>query len=237
MSHHVIASSRFNFYQAVHKGLRAFMADTVVRVGRTDPDDAQECAECAEQVRTLLHVCAEHLAHENRFIHPAMTRCAPGSAAQVETEHEEHLAHIADLRETLAGALSAGPDERAERWTRLYHELSLFVADNLSHMLLEERDHNAVLWQHYSDQALIVLHDELVASIPPDEMALHFRWMLPNVSHAERVGMLQGMRQGMPAEVFASQLDMARPLLDARSWLKVKAAFQSDIVVPQEKLA
>jgi hypothetical protein len=115
--------------------------------------------------------------------------------------------------------------------------LSQFVACNLTHMLLEEQVHNAVLWAHHGDEELIALHDELVASIPPEEMAVHFRWMLPSVSHAERVGMLQGMRQGMPPEVFASQLDMARPWLDARAWHKLKAAFQHDLAVPQEMLA
>lgn len=77
----------------------------------------------------------------------------------------------------------------------------------------------------------------LVASIPSDEMAVHFRWMMPSVSHAERVGMLQGMRQGMPPEVFASQLDMARPLLDARAWHKLKTAFQRDMAASQEMQA
>lgn len=104
-------------------------------------------------------------------------------------------------------------------------------------MLREEQAHNAVLWAHYSDEELIALHDELVASIPPDKMALHFRWILPSVSHAERVGMLQGMRQGTPSEVLASQLDMARPLLQARDWFKLKAAFQGELALPQEMLA
>lgn len=228
---------RFNLYQAVHKGLRAFMADTLVRVGRTDAADRSEGADCAEQVRTLLHLFGEHLVHENRFIHAAMERRAPGSAAQAESEHLDHVAEIGALLAVLAQAELATSEQCEARWLRLYQALSQFIADNLTHMLLEEQTHNAVLWAHHSDEELIALHDELVASIPPDEMAVHFRWMLPSVSHAERVGMLQGMRQGMPPEVFASQLDMARPLLDVRSWQKLKTAFQHDLAVPQEMLA
>lgn len=231
------ASTRFNLYQAVHKGLRAFMADTLVRVGHTDAADPRDCADSAEQVRILLHLCGEHLVHENRFIHTAMERRAPGSAGQAEAEHVEHAAEIVALRSVLAQAETASPAQREAHWLRLYHALSQFVACNLTHMLLEEQVHNAVLWAHHSDEELLALHDELVASIPPEEMAVHFRWMLPSVSHAERVGMLQGMRQGMPPEVFASQLDMARPWLDARAWHKLKAAFQHDLPVPQEMLA
>lgn len=230
-------TTRFNLYQAVHKGLRAFMADTLVRVGRTDAADLQDRADCAEQVRILLHLCGEHLVHENHFIHTAMMRRSPGSAGQAEAEHVAHVAEIAALRRLLAQAEVASPAQRDAHWLRLYHALSQFVAGNLIHMLMEEQAHNAVLWEHYSDEELIAVHDALVASIPPEEMAVHFRWMMPSVSHAERVGMLQGMRQGMPPEVFASQLDMARPLLDARAWRKLKAAFQQDLAVPQEVLA
>lgn len=233
----VLDTTRVNLYQAVHKGLRAFMVDTLVRVGRTDAADPQDRADGAEQVRILLHLCGEHLVHENRFIHTAMERRAPGSAGQAETEHVEHVVEIATLRRVLAQAEVASPAQCDAHWLRLYHALSQFVAGNLTHMLMEERAHNAVLWAHYSDEELIAVHDELVSSIPPEEMAVHLRWMLPSVSHPERVGMLQGMRQGMPPEVFASQLDMARPLLDVRAWHKLKAALQQDLDVPQEVLA
>lgn len=217
---------RFNMYQSVHKGLRAFMADTLTRIGRTDHTDPQERHESAEQLRSLLHICGEHLAHENKFLHTAMEQRAPGSASRCAGEHVGHLAHIDALAASLSKAERAGSGEQAGAWLRLYQELSLFVAENYEHMLLEEREHNAVLWAHFSDEELIEIHDALLASVPAEEMAVHFRWMLPQLSHLERVGMLSGMRQGMPAEVFLAQLDLARPLLDARAWHKLQAALK-----------
>lgn len=219
-------SLRFNMYQSVHKGLRAFMADTLTKVGQTDYTDAVERQETATQLRSLLHICAEHLAHENRFVHSAMESRQPGSAARCVGEHVEHVAHIASLNACLDLALQAPAGGQARAWQRLYHALSLFVAENFEHMLLEEREHNAVLWRHFSDEELIEIHDALLASVPQDEMAVHFRWMLPQLSHPERVGMLSGMRQGMPPEVFASQLSLAKPLLDERAWHKLTAALQ-----------
>ncbi|MBI3382799.1 MAG: hypothetical protein HY019_12405 [Aquabacterium sp.] len=222
-------SQRFNLYQGVHKGLRAFMADTLVRVGSTDYTDAQERQEAADVVRTLLHICGEHLKHENDFLHTAMERRAPGSSASCAQEHVEHVANIDALSGCLRQALAATEVQQASAWQRLYQLLSLFVADNYEHMLLEEREHNAVLWRHFSDEELIEIHDALLASVPADEMAHHFRWILPQLSHPERVEMLSGMRQGMPPEVFASQLDMARPLLNARAWHKLQAALKSEV--------
>lgn len=222
---------RFNMYQAIHKGLRAFMADTLVRVGITDHTDAHERKEAAEQLRSLLHLCAQHLAHENHFLHTAMEQRVPGSAAQCSREHIQHTAHIEALSACLDRALRLqDAAQAASAWLSLYHALSLFVADNYEHMLLEEREHNAVLWRHFSDEELIEIHDALLASIPVEEMALCFRWILPHLSHPERVAMMGGMRQGMPAEVFASQLDLARPLLNARAWHKLQAALKEEVV-------
>lgn len=220
---------RFDIYAGVHKGLRAFMADTLTRVGSTDYTDRLERQEAATQLRSLLHICSEHLAHENHFLHAAMERRAPGSATRCTQEHVQHVAHIAVLHDRLDQALHASDDALALAWQRLYQDLSLFVAENFEHMLLEEREHNAVLWAHYSDAEIIQIHDELLASIPGDEMALHFRWILPQLSHPERVAMMGGMRQGMPDEVFASQLDMARPLLNARAWHKLLSAFNVEV--------
>lgn len=224
------AAPRFDLYRAVHKGLRAFMADTLLKVGSADPADPAERGEAAEQLRSLLDVCVKHLQHENDFLHTAMERRAPGSAARAGREHEGHLAAIAALEAELSQALMAASAAlQAVAWHRLYQALSVFVAENYEHMLLEERDHNAVLWRQYSDEELLAVHGALVSSIPADEMALHFRWMLPQLSHPERVAMLGGMRQGMPPEVFATQLDMARPLLNARGWHKLQAAFKEEV--------
>lgn len=223
---------RFNMYQPIHKGLRAFMTDTLIRVGSVDPTDGIECGEVATQLRSLLHVCGEHLVHENRFLHAAMEQRAPGSAARIAAEHVEHEAQIASLLGMLEDAMTPlkSMGRQPQMWLALYQALSLFVAENFEHMLVEEREHNAVLWACFTDEELLEIHDALLASIQPDEMAVVYRWIVPQLSHPERVGMLQGMRQGMPAEVFDNQVDQLRPLLNARAWHKLQAALKRSAV-------
>ncbi|HEX5313032.1 hemerythrin domain-containing protein [Aquabacterium sp.] len=225
MSTQTNQAGRLNLYQSVHKGLRAFMADTVQLVGATDPADASERDKALEQVRTLLSICQAHLSHENDFIHVAMERRSPGSARQCQGDHVEHMAHINQLTQLVSVADS--PEQRADggdAWLTLYQELSLFVADNLEHMMLEESHNNQVLWSHYSDEELGGIHVALVSSIPPEEMAIHFRWMIPSLSHPERVAMLGGMQQGMPEPVFHSQMAVAQTLLTPRAWQKLAGA-------------
>src|SRR5262245_59583529 len=133
--------ARYDIYAFIDKGLRAFMAHTLVRVGGLDPHDADEVAVGVEEVVALLDICEGHLDNENRVVHAAMEARRPGSAAAIADEHVQHARDIASLRE-LARRL---PQEPAVAYA-LYHALSAFVAHNLEHMQQEETQHNEVLW-------------------------------------------------------------------------------------------
>jgi len=213
------SSPRHDLYAFIHKGLRAFMAHTLVRVGRLDPHDADDVAEAAEEVRALLDICDLHLHHENRFVHRAMEARRPGSSAEIADEHQDHEEAIGGLRTLLQRV--PGSDEGAHA---LYHALAAFVAHNLEHMEKEETVHNAVLWACYSDEEILAIENELRASIAPQEMHLALRWMLPHMNPAERAAMLRGMRQAAPAEAFEGVLGLVRPLLGGRDWRKLSAA-------------
>jgi hypothetical protein len=223
---HVAAAARtglgrFNLYAGIHKALRAFMADTLLAVGRTDPADEAELGRTVAQVSELMALCANHVAHENGFVHPALDARCPGTSGPVAQEHVGHLHHIAHLRDA-AQALPAcvGP-EREAGLHALYLALALFVADNLQHMHTEETVHNAALWAVYSDAELIAVHDALVASVPPEEMMLVMRWMLPNLNAPERLEVMQGMRAGAPAPVFQGMLDATLATLNAGNAAKL----------------
>lgn len=212
-------TARYDIYAFIHKGLRAFMAHTLVRVGRLDPLDAAEVAEVGAELRALLATCQGHLQHENDFVHAAMEARSPGSSSRIaheHLEHEESIAMLGALLDRLATEPAAAP--------RLYRALAAFVAHNLEHMSVEESEHNAVLWATYSDEELMGIEQRIVASLSPEEGALTMRWILPHLSPAERAGMLAGVRAHAPAEAFDGMLCMVRPLLGGREWLKLSQA-------------
>jgi hemerythrin-like domain-containing protein len=211
--------ARFDLYAYIHKGLRAFMAHTLVRVGRLDPHDPAELTEVAEELQALLEVCRRHLDHENQFVHAAMQARAPGSATQTAVEHEGHLVAIDQLEQMLEQVPGDAVAAQA-----LYRTLSHFVAENFEHMQREETEHNTVLWAHYSDEELQAIEGRIVASLAPEEAQITMRWMLPHLSPAERAQMLGGMRQAAPAEVFEQVLSLVRPLLGGRDWRKLSVA-------------
>ena len=215
------SSSRENLYAGIHKALRAFMTDTLLAVGRADPSDPQDMADASGRVIGLMDLCEAHVQHENSFVHPAIEARTPGVCGEVAQDHVEHLHHIQRLRAAAAQLPGLDAPLQAGALHALYLELSLFVADNLQHMHVEETRHNAALWSAYTDAELRAIHDALVATIEPADMMQVMRWMLPQMHALERLQVLGGMRQGAPAPVFQAVLDVVQPHLSPRDWAKL----------------
>lgn len=225
---HSPAPTRYNMYGFIHKALRGFLGDTLLLLGRMDVTDAAETDAALAQARALLGFCRMHLEHENRFVHPALDACEPGSAARIAGEHVHHEQDIALLLDEVDAVDATRGDRAAGEAAaqRLYRHMALFVGENLIHMDYEEREHNATLWAHYSDAQLLAIEGALVASIAPADHALSMRWMLPSLSHPERVRLLGRLRAHAPAVVFAGVLACARERLGARDWDKLSAGLE-----------
>ncbi len=213
---------RADLYSGIHKALRYFMSRTLCQVGSADPGNGEELAATLDMLERLLGLCEVHLKDENEFIHPAIERVRPGSAARIAAEHVHHAEAIADLRD-LAGLVADGREAiRAVALERLYRALALFVADNFQHMDYEQSAHNAVLWANYSDAQLREIEQAIVASIPPSAMAEALHWFIPALNAPERSAMLSDMQRGMPPEAFAGILQIAERCLGAPEYARLR---------------
>ncbi|MGQ9367910.1 hemerythrin domain-containing protein [Azospirillum sp. ST 5-10] len=207
---------RYEIYRLIHKGLRAFMADTLLAVGSLDGDDEAAVADALGRVRGLADFCRRHLEHENGFVHPAMEARAPGSTRDTAGDHEHHEADIEALESAVAEVASRRGAERAAAAQALYRRLCVFVGENLVHMEQEEGRNTAVLWRTHSDEELMALERAIVAAQPPEEQMLGLRWMVAAATPAERAELLGGVRAAVPPEVFGGILDtVMRPLAAA----------------------
>jgi hypothetical protein len=129
---------RLDLYTPIHKALRAFLSDTLVRVGALDARHPKERADTCAQVLALLEQMRRHLSHENAFIHEALERRSPGLCIAIAREHDHHLDSMADLG-VLARALRDGDASHADQLAlRLYRHLAYFTAENFVHMREEE---------------------------------------------------------------------------------------------------
>ena len=218
------AAPRFDMYMQIHKGLRTAMAETLLAVGRMDWLDREVRDATLGRLAELLALCRSHLEHENQFVHTAIEQRLPGAAGQTEADHLEHVAAIDHLRRRMEALRQATDEDAGAAALALYRELAVFVAENFLHMQVEETRNNASLWAAYSDEELIEIHDALVASIPPEEMASLLQLIVPALAPAERAQMVLGMQAGMPADAFDGALAVVRPVLSERDWRKLEAA-------------
>jgi len=218
------APARPDLYRFVHKGLRAFLHDVLLQVGRMDVDDESEVRETLARVRELLTICRIHLQEENRFIHTALEARCTGAAARAASDHASHERSFEELELDTRVVEGSQATARAIAATRLYRHLALFVADNLEHMHVEETELNEALWATHSDAELRGIQQALVAAIAPEHLAVFQRWMLPAMTPAERVALLSGIKQRAPGHVFGSILANLKPHLAERDWNKLMAS-------------
>lgn len=115
-------------------------------------------------------------------------------------------------------------DARRVQVHQLYQRVSLFLADSIVHMHMEETENNAVRWATHTDAELAAIERAIVDSLTPDEKARSMRWMVPALAPHERLALLQGIRRGVPPSVFAHMFDGMRALLGAAEWDELGAA-------------
>lgn len=215
---------RVDMYAFIHKALRQFMSHTLGRVGTMDVSDPEERALALDGVDALMAFMRGHLQHENDFVHTAIEARRPGGAHQTADDHLQHLEAIGNLEDESRAVRDARDEHRPALAQRLYRHLAVFVAENLQHMQVEETENNAALWALYTDEELLAIHDRLLSTIPPDEMALTARWMAAALSVQELAGLFGEMRQKAPAPAFEALLEVARTQLDERRWAQLARA-------------
>lgn len=216
--------SRYDIYAFIHKGLRACLTQTLLRVSRLDWTDSEDVTAVMDEVSDMLDFCRQHVAKENGYVHAAMERRRPESALAADQEHEHHLRDIDALEAQVFTIRRLPVLRREEAVTALYKALAIFVGVNLEHMAMEERDHNRILWDTHSDQELMAIEQAIVASQSPADGQRALRWMLTAMQPTERAGFLTVLRQAAPAEVFDGLLQMLRAELPERDLLKLYAA-------------
>ena len=86
---------------------------------------------------------------------------------------------------------------------RLYLGLAGFTSAYLTHQEYEELEVMPALSAAVGVDELIAIDMAIVAGLSPDEVVYSGTIMIPAMNVDDRVELIGGMREGMPAEVFA----------------------------------
>ncbi|HEX2559961.1 hemerythrin domain-containing protein [Phenylobacterium sp.] len=193
---------RHDLYRPIHKALRLLQARTLTLIGVTDFSDEAAAARTLDVVRELLQTGAKHLEHEEAVIHPLLAARAPDAVILLEAQHGEHRAAFAEFFHLAGRIATADAPERPAQGRELYLALARFMAADFLHMAHEEQVIMPLLQRLFTDEELIAVEGEIVASIPPDELTVLLQAMLEALSRPERAQLMGGVRAGAPPGVF-----------------------------------
>jgi hypothetical protein len=149
---------------------------------------------------------------------PVVARHAPALVATLGTEHGRLEGLQAELRALLPRTCSNVTAEREAAGQLLGRALTLLVADHLRHMDREETEAMPVLWAHQTEEELDAMDARIRGAVPPEQMPVMLRLMLPAMSTAESAKLLTTARSQMPPRVFAQVSGLAREVLGPERW-------------------
>ena len=216
----------FDLYRDIHKAIRVAMFDAVVEAGALDPRDCAARIAHAKRVHDLVEFLVLHAEHEDRHMEAAIQQVLPDHAVAIAAEHVALEERMADLLELADLAFEADRDDATAAVHDLYLELASFVSAYLAHQEVEERVVMPALWNAFGFEPLVAIHQAILQSIAPDDMAKSLSKMLPAMNIDGRAEMLGGIRATAPAPAFAGVCALAQQVLTPADFASLSRRLQ-----------
>lgn len=192
----------WDVYREIHKAMRLALFGVTTQVGAADPGDPAVVDAVAAEWRDVKLVLEGHHHHEDDFCDPLIAVHAPELRAVLEAEHDEADACIAGIDAAVAALPGTPLEARTAAFQSLHLQLADFTSLYLHHLRYEESTVMPALNRALDNAALSVVTDQIRGSVPPPEMCIFIRYMVPSMNFAERADMLGGMYAGAPPEIF-----------------------------------
>jgi len=219
---------RFDLYAQVHKGIRLALSSLCFQAGSADCSDEEKVLAFVEEFRRVVVILEAHSRDEDAHLNESYEKYAPDTLLQLEEEHsglELKLGKLIVLVDQLE-PIKQDTVGRRNVWYQVGKALNRFAADYMIHLQREEGPGMTALWEHLSDDELKVLSQNIRSSIPPQTMAIFMHYMIPAISHEERVEMLSEMKLYASKEAYAGVLGLAESRLDTASWNRLQTALE-----------
>ena len=219
---------RHNSFNQVHKGLRALLYDTALKIQQTDWADPIAGGSLMAQLEEVIALFESHAHNEDHFFNEPLEEINEEVAKLFEKEHEEdHRLSVLLQKHMKSWRQADTKGERLEAGTKLFYAFNEFIAFNLYHMNKEETLLNQVLWDTYTDDQIRVTEQQLVQSIAPEKMMKYALWMIRGMNNPEMIHWMQELEKGAPAPVFQIIQSMAKEEWGSVRWKEVEKSLKS----------
>ena len=218
------AATPWDVYREIHKAMRHGLFGVTTQAGATDAADDIAVAALAEEWGRVRLVLDGHHHHEDTFCDALVQAHAAELRDELEAGHRVSDRGLVALDASVAAVASAGPAGRGPALQALHLQLADFNATYLQHLRFEESRVMPALNRALTDAELEQVTFQIRVSVPPPEMCVFIRYMVPSMNFAERLDMLGGMHAGAPPEIFEMFRAAAEAALPAADYLAVAVA-------------
>ena len=214
---------RMEMYRPIHKAIRHLLYSTAHQVGAADFRDEGAARETLDKLDRTISMLKEHAGHENRFVHPPLESRVPGITKPFDKDHDDEERIYAQLEQLAAQILSSGRDQPTALGNQVYALFNSFIGSYLAHLDKEETELEKALLDHFTDEELMNMEQNIMGSVAPQQMGEWLGVICSSLNADELTGMLGGMKATAPPQVVEGMLKLAEQAMPTDTWQKVRA--------------
>ena len=147
--------------------MRHVLFSTSLKVGLADFGDDSDVEDVLEAVDRMLSLLHEHRQNEDRFVHPAAEDRIPGITDRFVEDHDQDIDLSDEIQGLARQILVTGGSGRVPLGIELHEKLNAYIGIYLGHLYREETVLQQALWDNFTDEELLDIETEIVASLPP----------------------------------------------------------------------
>lgn len=208
---------RFNIFNMLHKALRAMLYDTALTLQQTSFTNKDEAIAAFKKLNEVIEAFEQHGHHEDSMVIPVIEKFQPAITASFEKDHIDDRKMGDDLKHLQNIYLSLqSQQERIIAGSAITKTFVDYMIFNLNHMQREEIELNKLLWDHYSDDEIQKINDQIVADIAPEEMMKVSQWMMRGINADEAKKWLTSVKENAPPVIFEALFQLTETSLPER---------------------
>ncbi len=214
---------RLRLFATPHKGLRNVLCKFSTALSHTDFVNREEAAAVRQLGYELFTLLDDHVKIEDSFILSPLEDKSPGSSVHDRNDHENIEREQVQLEHRLASiSLDTSPSERHE----FYLDFTMFQSKYLAHIYHEEMVTEKSLWENFTDEELLQIRMNIVASMSPDLLVMWWKYIIPAQSINESVNMLNQLK-GKSKALYNQILDTIEYEMSAVSYANLLKALNT----------
>jgi hypothetical protein len=209
---------RFDSLTPIHKAVRALVYTEGGVLQTADFADAQAASAAAAGLAPVLHLMLDHHHSEEEYFFPELMAHEPELVGEMLVQHEMvvRMLDAADQSRTRIPTLEG--DDRVQAGVDLNRRYNELVAFYLEHLAQEEAVVLPAMWRHLDDSRLAEIQGRIIAAQEPDMLFQWLGWMFRGLNRLELVGLLGGMKDGMPAQALEAVKALGASSMESARW-------------------